>query len=101
MAVQKVTKADLVDIISDSSGLTKKQVHDVVDSFLNEIKNSLINNKTLEFRGFGTFEIKIRKGRDRARNPKTGEIVQVSDHGVVSFRPGKELKEAIWNTKPL
>jgi nucleoid DNA-binding protein len=100
MAVQKVTKADLVDIISDSSGLTKKQVHDVVDSFLCEIKNSLMNNNTLEFRGFGTFEIKIRKGRERARNPKTGEIVQVSDHGVVSFRPGKELKETIWNKKP-
>jgi nucleoid DNA-binding protein len=97
MTAQKVTKADLVDTISDSTGLTKKQVHEVIDRFLSEIKQSLINDKTLEFRGFGTFEIKIRKGRDKARNPKTGEIVQVSDHGVVSFRPGKELKETIWN----
>lgn len=97
MAAQKVTKADLVDVISDSSGLTKKQVHEVIDNFLYEIKNSLIHDKILEFRGFGTFEIKIRKGRERARNPKTGEIVQVSDHGVVNFRPGKELKETIWN----
>jgi len=99
MAVQKIIKADLVDIISDSYGLTKKQVHDVVDSFLVEIKNALIEDKTLEFRGFGTFEVKIRKGRERARNPKTGEIVQVLDHGVVNFRPGKELKETIRNRK--
>jgi nucleoid DNA-binding protein len=47
-----------------------------------------MTGKTVELRGFGTFEVKKRKGRKRARNPKTGENVAVKDHGVATFRPG-------------
>jgi integration host factor subunit beta len=95
----KLTKAELVETISESSGLTKKQIHSIIDLFLQQLKDSLSDDKTIEFRGFGTFEVKTRKGRDRARNPKTGQTVSVENHGVVNFRPGKELKEAVWGLR--
>ena len=52
---------------------------------------------TAELRGFGTFEVRIRKGKEKARNPKTGEIVSVDQHGVAVFRAGRELKEELWD----
>ena len=64
-----------------------------------EIKDGLKENKVIELRGFGTFEVRTRKGREKARNPKTGEVVAVESHGVAIFRPGKELKDAVWNLK--
>lgn len=92
----KLTKAEIVESIAETSRCSKKDIHFIIDSFFDEIKTALINDRTIEFRGFGTFEIRTRKGRERARNPKTGETVQVRNHGVVVFRPGKELKQAAW-----
>ncbi len=96
MLKEKLTKAEIVESISESSGLSKKDIHRILDSFFENVKDALIEDRVVEFRGFGTFEIRTRKGRERARNPKTGEIVSVRDHGVAVFRPGKELKEAAW-----
>ena len=70
-----------------------------VDAFLDEIKESLIDGKTIELRGFGTFEPRLRKGRDIARNPKTGEKVSVEPHYIAAFRAGQSLKENLWNLK--
>ena len=55
--------------------------------------------KVIELRGFGTFEVRTRKGREKARNPKTGDLVAVDTHGVAVFRPGKELKDLVWNLR--
>ncbi|KGE73632.1 HU family DNA-binding protein [Spirochaeta lutea] len=95
----KLTKAEIVESISETSGLTKKQIHSIIDLFLQQLKDSLGQDKIIEFRGFGTFEVKTRKGRDRARNPKTGQTVSVENHGVVNFRPGKDLKDAVWSLR--
>jgi integration host factor subunit beta len=97
MAEGKVTKADIIDAIYQKKGISRKDIKTVVDSFLDEIKNSLIANQIIELRGFGTFEIRIRKGRQKARNPKTGDPVSVNSHGVALFRSGKELKQDVWN----
>ncbi len=96
MSTVKMTKAEIVDKISDSTGLAKKNVHDVIDLMLGQVKDALADDRIIELRGFGTFEIRTRKGRDKARNPKTGQTVKVDDHGVVNFRPGKELKDSAW-----
>jgi integration host factor subunit beta len=93
---KKLTKAEIIDNIALKAGFKKKDIHQIIDSFFEEVKQGLINDNIVELRGFGTFEIRTRKGRDRARNPKTGEIVKVRNHGVAVFRPGKELKEASW-----
>lgn len=96
----KVTKAELIEALHETSSLNRKEIHGLIDSLFEVIKTSVLSGKTVELRGFGTFEIKLRKGRKRARNPKTGAIVSVEDHGVAAFRPGRELKKAAWEIRP-
>ncbi len=95
MAGKKITKYDLVSSVYANADCEKKIVQEVVDGLLGQLKASLLDGSTIELRGFGTFELKMRKGRSKARNPKTGENVQVAPHYAVTFRPGKELKKSI------
>lgn len=106
------TKADIVDAIYDKTdirrskqpgagsglrrSLLRKEVQAVVDLFIDELKAAIITHRAIELRGFGTFEIKRRKGRQNARNPKTGEIIPIDSHGTVVFRPGQDLKRDVW-----
>lgn len=99
MSDAKLTKAEIVDHIAEEIAVSKKDIHHVIDLFLTEVKGALSDDRVVEFRGFGTFEVRTRKGRQHARNPKTGETVAVQSHGVVVFRPGKELKEASWGLR--
>ena len=81
MSAKKVTKYDLVEAVYKDTNYERKMVQDVADRLLDEIKQSLGNGNTIELRGFGTFEPRLRKGRSRARNPKTGEdISAVAPH---------------------
>lgn len=95
----KVTKAEIIDALYEKLHLNRKDIHLLIDGLIEEIKDSILGGKTVELRGFGTFEIRFRKGRKRARNPKTGEPVSVEDHGVAAFRPGRELKTSAWDLK--
>ena len=97
--MSKLTKADIVDAIYGKVPVDRKRIQKIVDLFFDEVKAALVSNKAIELRGFGTFEIKIRKERKKARNPKTGEILSVDSHGVVVFRAGQELKQDVWNIK--
>ncbi len=94
---KKQTKSELVEKIYERTGCELKDIRSVIDQFLDEIKNALENDQSVELRGFGTFEIRDRKGREKARNPKTGETVRVKDHAVVAFRAGKDLKNSVWD----
>ena len=95
--MNKLTKADIVDAIYSKAETDRKKIQHVVDLFLDEVKAALVSNKVIELRGFGTFEIKIRKGREKARNPKTGETVSVNSHGIAAFRAGRELRKDVWS----
>jgi len=95
--LNKITKAEIVDAIYEKINVERKVVREIVDLFIDEVKSALISRKVIELRGFGTFEIKIRKGRERARNPKTGEILSVGSHGIAAFRSGKELRQEVWS----
>jgi integration host factor subunit beta len=97
MADKKYTKADIVDSVYQKIGMSRKEIRAIIDVFLEDIKEALIKQMVIELRGFGTFEIKVRKGRQRARNPRTGELVTVTSHGIAFFRPGRELKQDVWN----
>ena len=101
MEIKKVTKNDLVDSIYQNHELQieKQNIQKVVDALLLEIKNSLSQGSTIELRGFGTFEPRLRKAKSAARNPKTGESVKVDAHYVAAFRAGLELKEKLWDLK--
>lgn len=96
MLVKKQTKSDLIDHIYEKTGHELKDIRSIVDIFLEDIKAALEKEHSVELRGFGTFEVRERKGRKKARNPKTGAIVSVEDHAVVAFRAGKDLKNTVW-----
>ena len=96
----KVTKADLVEGIYESTNIEKKEIAAVVDELMHQLKINLEKGSVIELRGFGTFEPRLRKGREKARNPKTGELCNVEPHYVAAFRAGQSLKNNLWNLKP-
>jgi integration host factor subunit beta len=96
MADKKYTKTDIVDSLYEKTGIDKKDIRTLVELFTGEIKDALAARRTIELRGFGTFGVKVRKGRLGARNPRTGEPIEVSSHGVAVFRAGQDLKRRVW-----
>jgi integration host factor subunit beta len=97
MAGKKITKTELVDSVYEKTGIIRKDIKTVLDLALEGIKEALAGGTVIELRGFGTFEVRRRRGRQKARNPKTGEYVSVTSHGIAAFRPGREMKQAVWN----
>jgi integration host factor subunit beta len=97
MTGKKITKTELVDRVYEKTGIVRKDIRTVLDLTLEGIKEALASETVIELRGFGTFEVRRRKGRQKARNPKTGEPVSVTSHGIAAFRPGREMKQAVWN----
>ncbi|RLS36747.1 MAG: integration host factor subunit beta [Planctomycetota bacterium] len=89
-----MTKKDIIKQISDRIDLPQVTMRDVVQSTFDAIIDSLMVSHRLELRNFGVFEVKERRGR-RARNPRTGEPVDVPARFVVSFKAGKEMDEKI------
>lgn len=90
-----ITKYDLIDAVYKDGEHEKKVVQAVVDKFIAAMKDSLKDGSSVKLRGFGTFEVRFRKGRDTARNPRTNERVKIEDHHVVVFRPGQEIKDTL------
>jgi integration host factor subunit beta len=97
MSSQKVTKVDLIEAVYEETRLEKKVIQVILESLLDEFKQALKEGSTIELRGFGTLEPRLRKGRIKARNPKTGEHLSVPPHYVAAFRSGRDLKTAMWN----
>ncbi len=93
---KKVTKAEIVEAIHQDVDLKQEEILDVLGAFFSIVKESLGQDRIVELRGLGTFEIRTKQGRSGARNPKTGEIVSVETHGVPVFRPGRELRLLAW-----
>ena len=89
-----ITKKELIDRISDSSGARRVQVKRVVQQFLDEIVEELGRGNRLEFRDFGVFETKLRKAR-KAQNPKTLEPVAVPEKRTVKFKVGRLMKQKL------
>ncbi|MCH7782585.1 integration host factor subunit beta [candidate division KSB1 bacterium] len=89
-----MTKAEVVSIIANATGLTKVETEAVVNGFITTIRDSLKEGKGIEIRGFGTFKVREKKPRI-ARNPRTGEKVNIPKKFVPVFKPSKELKNII------
>jgi integration host factor subunit beta len=90
-----MTKSALIEKIAERvEGLTKKQTELVVETIFESIKETLAEGGKVEIRGFGNFKLRSRKAR-KARNPKTGESVDVPPKKVPYFKVGKELREMI------
>jgi DNA-binding protein HU-beta len=89
-----VSKADLVGIVADETGLKKKDVKDVVDAMLEQVAGHLDQGAKVQLTGFGTFEVRERKARTGVK-PGTTETIEIPASKYPAFKPGKSLKEQI------
>src|SRR4051794_7865362 len=89
-----VTKKEIVKQIADKIGLTQLKTKEIVQLTFDAIVETLLEEKRIELRNFGVFEVKQRKAR-KARNPRTGQRVDVPPKNVVTFKPGKEMEERV------
>ncbi len=90
-----MTRSELIARITEKlEGYTLKQTEIIVETFFDSIKEALKAGEKVELRGFGNFRLKKRRAR-KARNPRTGESVDVPEKRVVYFKAGKELKELL------
>ena len=89
-----MTKKEIVKTISEEIGLTQLKTKEIVQKTFDAIVDSLVEDKRIELRNFGVFEVKQRAAR-KARNPRTGEKVFVPAKFVVTFKPGKDMEERI------
>jgi len=92
--VANVTKKEIVKAISDSIGLTQLKTKEIVQKTFDAIVETLIEERRIELRNFGVFDVKKRAAR-KARNPRTGDKVYVPEKYVVTFKPGKEMEEKV------
>ncbi len=100
LSFEKITKIDLVDSIYKNTNCQKTDIQKIVDAFLDSVKKCLSEGNSIELRGFGTFEPRLRKARENTRNPKSGEVVSMVEHYVAAFRAGKELKHLMYTLTP-
>jgi nucleoid DNA-binding protein len=89
-----MTKKAMARAIAGAMGLSQRQAEEVIRRVLTGITAALVNEGRLELRYFGVFEVKERRPR-RGRNPRTGEAVDVPARLVVTFKPGREMKERV------
>ncbi len=89
-----MTKAELVDSLAEETELSKRVVGELVDLFLDEIKEALAKGDKVALIPFGSFVVRDRKKRE-GRNPKTGAKLMIPARRVPAFTAGKGLKEAV------
>lgn len=89
-----MTKKEIVKTISEEIGLTQLKTKEIVQKTFDAIVDTLVEERRIELRNFGVFEVKKRAAR-KARNPRTGERVDVAEKFVVTFKPGKEMEERV------
>ena len=89
-----LTKAVMVESLFNELGFDKREAHDLVDLFFQEIKASLAAGEQVKLSGFGNFDLRDKKERP-GRNPKTLESVPVSARRVVTFKSGNKLKARV------
>ena len=88
------TKTNIIDAVAKKTGLKKKDVEASVNAFIDVIGEAIAQKEKVQLVGFGTFEVKERAART-ARNPRTGETIDVGPSNHISFAAGKSLKDSV------
>lgn len=94
-----LTKAEMAEHLIEKLGMNKRDAKDLVESFFEEIKQSLESGEQVKVSGFGNFDLRDKNERP-GRNPKTGEDIPIKARRVVTFRPGQKLKSRVEHAKP-
>jgi len=89
-----VNKSELVDLVAEKAGMSKKDSEKAVKAVLDSITDGLVKGDKVQLVGFGTFEVRNRKARE-GRNPATGEKIKIQALKVPAFKPGKALKDKV------
>ena len=89
-----MTKQEIVDVVSNATGLTKVETEAIMNGIMSTIIDSLSNNKRVELRGFGTFGSKHRMPK-KARNPGTGDPIYLPERYVPTFKPSKLMRSRV------
>ena len=87
-----MNKSELVKALADQANISLDEATLVVNTFVDSMKDSLLEGGRVEIRGFGSFKVK-EYGSYAGRNPRTGEKVAVEPKRLPFFRAGRELKE--------
>ena len=89
-----MTKADMVELVYERIGVSKREAATVVDSIFDIIKESLERGENVKISGFGSFNLREKKPR-RGRNPQTGEEITISARRVLSFKSSNVLRDQL------
>jgi len=89
-----MTKADLIEGLSNKLGMNKGEAEKAVNIMLDDIIGALKQGERVNISGFGTFAVSMREART-GRNPKTGESIEISASRSAKFKPGKQLKDSL------
>ena len=95
-AAQNMTKADLVDLIYERIGSSKKEACEIVEEVFRIIEDCLQRGEKVKISGFGSFVVNHKRAR-RGRNPQTGSAIIIDSRRVLSFKPSQGLKEMVAN----
>jgi integration host factor subunit alpha len=91
-----MTKADLVELIYERVGSSKKEAGEVVDAVFEILKECLRRREKVKISGFGSFAVNQKHAR-RGRNPQTGDPIIIDSRCVLSFKPSQLLKDKVGN----
>ena len=92
-----MTKADIVSEISKNTGIEKVTVQKAVEAFMEAIKDSLVKDKNVYLRGFGSFIVK-KRAQKTARNISKNTTIIIPEHNIPSFKPAKSFTGKVKNT---
>lgn len=93
-----MNKAELVSLIATKTGETKVKSGEFLEAFISAVTETLKHGDDITLVGFASLSTAARKER-KGRNPQTGEELNIAAHTVVKFSAGKDLREAVVNTK--
>lgn len=89
-----MNKAQLIDRISEETGLTKADSKKALEAFVSTTGSALSNGERVALVGFGSFSVSERAART-GRHPQTGKEIKIAAKKVVKFKAGAELESKI------
>jgi DNA-binding protein HU-beta len=89
-----MTKQQLIEAVAGRTDAKKSEVEAIMEAILKTVADGLVSGEKVDFRGFGSFEVKETKART-GRNPATGEAINIAAARKATFKPSKDLKQRL------
>jgi len=89
-----MNKTNLIDGMAEDAGISKADAKKALESFLDNVGESLKKGDRVSLVGFGSWSVSKRSARE-GRNPQTGKTINIPAKNVVKFKPGTELQKSV------